>query len=109
MTEKGEQLRQRILDLVTEYTHEAFPARKFSAGCDPVPVSGKVFDEAEMRLLVDSSLDFWHDGKRRATSPADFGPGDGVHARSFSGPEVFRRLRSGAGFRQGLRRGRNEI
>ena len=59
MTEKGEQLRQRILDLVTEYTHEAFPARKFSAGCDPVPVSGKVFDEAEMRLLVDSSLDFW--------------------------------------------------
>ena len=59
MTEKGEQLRQRILDLVTEYTREAFPARKFSAGCDPVPVSGKVFDEAEMRLLVDSSLDFW--------------------------------------------------
>ena len=59
MTEKGERLRQRILDLVTEYTREAFPARKFSAGCDPVPVSGKVFDEAEMRLLVDSSLDFW--------------------------------------------------
>jgi CDP-4-dehydro-6-deoxyglucose reductase, E1 len=59
MTEKGEQLRQRILDLVTEYTREAFPARKFAAGCDPVPVSGKVFDGAEMRLLVDSSLDFW--------------------------------------------------
>jgi len=59
MTEKGRQLRQRILDLVTEYTHEAFPARPFSPGCDPVPVSGKVFDEAEMRLLVDASLDFW--------------------------------------------------
>ena len=24
-----------------------------------MPVSGKVFDDAEMRLLVDSSLDFW--------------------------------------------------
>jgi CDP-4-dehydro-6-deoxyglucose reductase, E1 len=24
-----------------------------------VPVSGKVFDGAEMRLLVDSALDFW--------------------------------------------------
>ena len=59
MTEKGRQLRQRILDLVTEYTHEAFPARTFSPGSDPVPVSGRVFDEAEMRLLVDSSLDFW--------------------------------------------------
>jgi len=59
MTEKGRQLRQQILDLVTEYTQEAFPARTFSPGCDPVPVSGKVFDGAEMRLLVDSSLDFW--------------------------------------------------
>lgn len=59
MTEKGRQLRQRILDLVAEYHKEAFPARKFSAGDDPVPVSGKVFDAAEMRLLVDSSLDFW--------------------------------------------------
>jgi CDP-6-deoxy-D-xylo-4-hexulose-3-dehydrase len=59
MTEKGRQLRQRILDLVTEYAQEAFPARGFSPGSDPVPVSGRVFDRAELRLLVDSSLDFW--------------------------------------------------
>ena len=59
MTEKGSQLRRRILDLVTEYHREAFPAREFSTGEDRIPVSGKVFDAAEMRSLVDSSLDFW--------------------------------------------------
>src|SRR4051794_17310888 len=52
-------LRERILDLVGEYCAEAFPAREFVPGESQVPVSGKVFDGAEMRLLVDSSLDFW--------------------------------------------------
>ena len=32
-----------------------------------MPVSGKVFDEAEMRLLVDSALDFWLTTGRYAT------------------------------------------
>jgi len=59
MTQRSGQLRQRILDLVGDYTQEAFPARRFSPGEDPVPVSGRVFDAAEMRLLVDSALDFW--------------------------------------------------
>lgn len=52
-------LRERILDLVGEYCAEAFPPGPFVAGQTPVPVSGKVFDAAEMRLLVDSALDFW--------------------------------------------------
>jgi CDP-6-deoxy-D-xylo-4-hexulose-3-dehydrase len=56
---RKEELRQQILDLVGEYCAEAFPARAFVAGESPVPISGKVFDDAEMRLLVDSSLDFW--------------------------------------------------
>ena len=59
MTERKEELRRQILDLVGEYCAEAFPPRGFVAGESPVPVSGKVFDAAEMRLLVDSSLDFW--------------------------------------------------
>ncbi len=54
------QLRKQILDLVAEYTREAFPAeRDFEPGQSPVPVSGRVFDEGDVQSLVDSSLDFW--------------------------------------------------
>ena len=59
MTQRKQELRRQILDLVGEYCAEAFPPRGFVAGESPVPISGKVFDAAEMRLLVDSSLDFW--------------------------------------------------
>jgi CDP-4-dehydro-6-deoxyglucose reductase, E1 len=59
MNQRQSELRTRILDLVGEYCAEAFPARDFIPGQSPVPVSGKVFDAAEMRLLVDSGLDFW--------------------------------------------------
>jgi CDP-6-deoxy-D-xylo-4-hexulose-3-dehydrase len=53
------ELRDRILQLVAEYHAEAFPAKAFSAGESAVPVSGKVFDAAELQHLVDASLDFW--------------------------------------------------
>ncbi len=53
------QLRRQILDLVGEYCSEAFQAKPFLPGDSAVPVSGRVFDAAEMRLLVDSALDFW--------------------------------------------------
>ena len=59
MTQRKQELRRQILDLVGEYCAEAFPPRGFVAGESAVPISGKVFDAAEMRLLVDSSLDFW--------------------------------------------------
>jgi CDP-6-deoxy-D-xylo-4-hexulose-3-dehydrase len=59
VTERKQELRKQILDLVGEYCAEAFPSRPFVPGESSVPVSGKVFDGAEMRLLVDSSLDFW--------------------------------------------------
>ena len=59
MSECKRELRARILDLVGEYCAEAFPQRPFVPGETPVPISGKVFDAAEMRLLVDSALDFW--------------------------------------------------
>ena len=36
-----------------------FRRARSSRGSSTVPVSGKVFDAAEMRALVDSSLDFW--------------------------------------------------
>jgi CDP-6-deoxy-D-xylo-4-hexulose-3-dehydrase len=56
---KAEQLRAQILNLVSEYHAEAFPERPFLGGISNVPVSGKVFDQNELKLLIDSSLDFW--------------------------------------------------
>jgi CDP-6-deoxy-D-xylo-4-hexulose-3-dehydrase len=45
--------------MVGQYYREAFPAREFVPGLSDVPVSGRVFDEQELELLVESSLDFW--------------------------------------------------
>lgn len=56
---RADQLRNRIREMVTEYYREAFPAPEFVPGTSPVPVSGRVFDENEIRSLVDSALDFW--------------------------------------------------
>ncbi|HYJ48138.1 MAG TPA: lipopolysaccharide biosynthesis protein RfbH [Pyrinomonadaceae bacterium] len=54
-----DELRARILELVNEYHAAAFPEREFVPGETPVPISGKVFDAAEIQLLVDAGLDFW--------------------------------------------------
>ena len=59
MSERAEQLRAQILELVTEYAAEAFPQREFIPGESAVPVSGRVFDAEDIQTLVDSSLDFW--------------------------------------------------
>jgi CDP-6-deoxy-D-xylo-4-hexulose-3-dehydrase len=59
MSEKSNQIRGRILELVAEYYTEAFAPVPFVPSQSPVPVSGRVFDEAELQSLVDSSLDFW--------------------------------------------------
>ena len=59
MSDRAQQLRAQILDLAAEFCGEAFAPRQFVPGETPVPVSGKVFDGAEMRSLVDSCLDFW--------------------------------------------------
>lgn len=54
-----DELRNRILELVSEYHAEAFAPQAFVAGKTPIPVSGRVFDAGDMQSLVDSSLDFW--------------------------------------------------
>jgi CDP-6-deoxy-D-xylo-4-hexulose-3-dehydrase len=59
MTTKAETLRAQIRDLVAEYHAVAFPPQEFVPGQTSVPVSGKVFDAADIQCLVDSSLDFW--------------------------------------------------
>jgi CDP-6-deoxy-D-xylo-4-hexulose-3-dehydrase len=59
MNEKTERLRAQILELVAEYSAEAFPEKKFFPGESSVPVSGRVFDTRDVQSLVDSGLDFW--------------------------------------------------
>ena len=54
----AEAIRDEIRGLVAEYWRLAFPERPFAPG-QPVPVAGRVFDEKEVQLLVDSGLDFW--------------------------------------------------
>ena len=56
---RADELRDRIRRMVGEYYREAFPVRAFVPGSSAVPISGRVFDEQELELLVESSLDFW--------------------------------------------------
>lgn len=56
---KAERLRAQILSLVSEYHELAFPHQEFIAGESGIPYAGRVFDAAEIRCLVDASLDFW--------------------------------------------------
>ena len=59
MSGRSDELRHQILRLVAQYHAETFPAKSFAPGESAVPVSGKVFDAAELQHLVDASLDFW--------------------------------------------------
>jgi CDP-4-dehydro-6-deoxyglucose reductase, E1 len=51
--------RAEILEKVREYHAATWGYRSFDPKCDQVPVSGRVFDEQELVLLVDAALDFW--------------------------------------------------
>jgi CDP-4-dehydro-6-deoxyglucose reductase, E1 len=52
-------LREQISALVADYYHQAFAEKPFIPGVSSVPVSGRVFNEKEIQLLVEASLDFW--------------------------------------------------
>jgi CDP-6-deoxy-D-xylo-4-hexulose-3-dehydrase len=59
-TDRAEALRLEILEKVREYHAAAFAEKDaFEPGRSRVPYAGRVFDEAELVSLVDSSLDFW--------------------------------------------------
>lgn len=64
---ESKELRQKVLDLVREYCAQAFPPKEFHPGETFIPYSGRVFDEAELVNLVDSSLDFWLTADRYAS------------------------------------------
>lgn len=53
------QIREEISHLVTELFQLEHAKKPFVAGQSPVPVSGRVYTDADVNTLVDSSLDFW--------------------------------------------------
>ena len=58
-TLSDDQLREAILRMVEQYGHQRMGTQPFAPGVTPVPASGKVIGAAELRLLVDASLDGW--------------------------------------------------
>lgn len=56
---ESEIIRKQIIDLTKNYYQKTHSPKKFISGKTVVPVSGKVFDETELQLLISSSLDFW--------------------------------------------------
>ncbi|HQX82830.1 MAG TPA: lipopolysaccharide biosynthesis protein RfbH, partial [Vicinamibacterales bacterium] len=54
-----ETLRARILEDVGEYYAAAFSSKPFVPGQSPVPISGRVFDASDLKLVTEASLDFW--------------------------------------------------
>lgn len=52
-------MREAILGLTEEYARRYHAPQPFVPGTSAVPVSGKVYGPNDMRLLVDSALDFW--------------------------------------------------
>ena len=59
-------LRTRILELVGEYYRTEFAGRTFDPTKDLVHYAGRVFDDEELRNLVDASLDFYLTANRYA-------------------------------------------
>ena len=59
MSERSRELREQILQLAEKYFEEEFRAQPFFPGQSAVPVAGKVLDAADLRNLIDASLDFW--------------------------------------------------
>lgn len=54
-----ENIKYQIHSLIKEYYHKSFEEKVFVPGESIVPVSGKVFDHAELINIVESALDGW--------------------------------------------------
>ena len=57
--DKSQQLRQQIAQLVDEYAAIQYMPKAFTPGTTVVPPSGKVLDAAELKNMVEASLDGW--------------------------------------------------
>jgi CDP-4-dehydro-6-deoxyglucose reductase, E1 len=59
MSNDEKTLRETILSQVRQFYAETYAQQTFVPGETPVPISGRVFDAADMASLVDAALDFW--------------------------------------------------
>ncbi len=59
VSSKAAELRRQILDLSEQYHELVHGPKPFEPGVSAVPASGKVMTGADMRNLVDASLDMW--------------------------------------------------
>ena len=57
--QNAKNIRKEILKLVSDYTQISHSKKKFVPGKSIIPVSGKVYSENDLQMLVSSSLDFW--------------------------------------------------
>jgi CDP-6-deoxy-D-xylo-4-hexulose-3-dehydrase len=58
-SEKQNNIRLQIAELVNEYASLMFKPETFFPGVTTVPPSGKLLDAAELRYMVEASLDAW--------------------------------------------------
>ena len=58
-TDQKEILRQRAIQAAIDYYQHVHAPKKAFAPGDRIPYAGRVFDEAEINNLIDSSLEFW--------------------------------------------------
>lgn len=57
--DKSSELREEILQLVDNYSIISHTKKTFNPGSTVIPVSGRIYDELDLKMLVSSSLDFW--------------------------------------------------
>lgn len=57
--DKIQELKEKILQLSGEYYDLKFKNKKEFEPGDKISYAGRVFDEKEIRMLIDSALDFW--------------------------------------------------
>lgn len=56
---ESSELRKEILQLVENYSKISHSKKIFKPGSSVIPVSGRTYDELDLKILVSSSLDFW--------------------------------------------------
>jgi CDP-4-dehydro-6-deoxyglucose reductase, E1 len=59
MNDKTLKIKNKILDLVNNYSNINFKEKKFIPGVSEVPVSGRVIGALEVQNMVEASLDGW--------------------------------------------------
>ena len=57
--ENSAEIRNKIMELISQYAENVHSKKPFIPGKSSIPVSGRVFGGKEIQMLVSSSLDFW--------------------------------------------------